>query len=168
MTDLPRVPPPLTLRPFRPAEDAPLLHTWVSTPAELITWAGPAFTWPLDDDQLAAYAAEPGRHTWTAVSPGTGPVGHVSLLGTRLGRVLIAPAARGRGLGAVLVALAVEHGFRELALPEITLGVWAHNTAALRIYEKLGFRTEEIIEDVEEVDGALWSAHQMRLRSPHG
>ncbi|MGW7177109.1 GNAT family N-acetyltransferase [Streptomyces xanthophaeus] len=160
--------PPLTLRPFRPAEDSPLLRTWVTDPAALMTWAGPAFSWPLDDAQLAAYAAEPGRHVWTAVSPGTGPVGHASFLGNRLGRVLIAPQARGQGLGALLVSLAVERGFGELALTEISLGVWAHNTAALHIYEKLGFRTERVIEDVEEVDGALWSAHQMTLRSPRG
>ncbi|MGW9374387.1 GNAT family N-acetyltransferase [Streptomyces xanthophaeus] len=78
------------------------------------------------------------------------------------------PQARGQGLGALLVSLAVERGFGELALTEISLGVWAHNTAALHIYEKLGFRTERVIEDVEEVDGALWSAHQMTLRSPRG
>uniref|UniRef100_A0AAU2JPC6 GNAT family N-acetyltransferase n=1 Tax=Streptomyces sp. NBC_00049 TaxID=2903617 RepID=A0AAU2JPC6_9ACTN len=154
---------PITLRPFRPADDAPLLRTWVTTPAELMTWAGPAFTWPLDDAQLAAYATEPGRHTWTALSPDGRPVGHASLAGTRLGRVLIAPDARGQGLGAALVSLAVDHAFGELALPEVGLGVWAHNTAALRIYEKLGFRTEQIIEDVEEVDGVPWTAHQMRL-----
>ncbi|MCX5606637.1 GNAT family N-acetyltransferase [Streptomyces sp. NBC_00047] len=124
------------------------------------------FSWPLDDAQLAAYAADPGRHIWTAVSPGNHRVGHVSVSGTRLGRVLIAPEARDQGLGRALVSQAVELCFGELALPEITLGVWAHNTAALRIYEKLGFRTEEILEGVEEVDGVPWTAVQMRLTAP--
>ncbi|MCX5012671.1 MULTISPECIES: GNAT family N-acetyltransferase [unclassified Streptomyces] len=156
----------ISLLPYRPAEDAPLLRTWVTTRTELITWAGPAFSWPLDDAQLAAYAADPGRHIWTAVSPGNHRVGHVSVSGTRLGRVLIAPEARDQGLGRALVSQAVELCFGELALPEITLGVWAHNTAALRIYEKLGFRTEEILEGVEEVDGVPWTAVQMRLTAP--
>ncbi|WP_411107745.1 GNAT family N-acetyltransferase [Streptomyces sp. cmx-4-9] len=164
MTDQPA----LTLRPFHPSEDTPLLRTWVTSRTALLTWAGPSFSWPLDDAELTAYAAEPGRRTWTAVSPGAGPVGHCSFLGTRLGRVLIAPAARGRGLGRHLVSLAVERGFGELALPEISLGVWAHNTAALRIYEKLGFQTVQVVEDVEEVDGTPWSAVQMTLRSLHG
>ncbi|OKK13143.1 hypothetical protein AMK16_31410 [Streptomyces sp. CB00455] len=153
----------LSLRDFRPADDAALLRTWVTTPAALMTWAGPGLSWPLDDAQLAAYAADPGRLVWTAVSPAGEPVGHVSVAGTRLGRVLIAPAARGRGLGAALVSLAVERGFGELGLPEISLGVWAHNTAAIRIYERLGFRTEEVLTDVEEVDGTPWTALQMRL-----
>ncbi|MET9320435.1 GNAT family protein [Streptomyces sp. NPDC003038] len=163
----PSVPSPLSLRPFRPADDAPLLREWVTTPADVITWGGSAFSWPLDDEQLAAYAAEPGRHIWTALSPDERPVGHVSLRGTRLGRVLIAPEARGRGLGGALVSLVVERAFGELGLREIDLVVWAHNTAALRVYEKLGFRTEQVLEDVE-VDGAPWSALQMRLVSPEG
>ncbi|MFJ4779483.1 GNAT family N-acetyltransferase [Streptomyces sp. NPDC088762] len=157
----------ISLRPFRPALDAPSLRTWVTSRAELMTWAGPSFSWPLDDAQLTAYAAEPGRHTWTAVTPTGDPVGHVSLAGTRLGRVLIAPQARGRGRGEALVSLAVSRAFDELGLPEITLGVWAHNAAAIRIYEKLGFRTQQVIKDVEEVDGVRWTAHQMRLARPH-
>ncbi|KPI34061.1 hypothetical protein OV450_6150 [Actinobacteria bacterium OV450] len=56
-------PSPLSLRPFRPADDAPALRRWITTRAELVTWAGPSFTWPLDDAQLTAYAAEPDRHT---------------------------------------------------------------------------------------------------------
>ncbi|MFB7467548.1 GNAT family N-acetyltransferase [Streptomyces sp. NPDC056224] len=156
----------LSLHPYRPAEDAPLLREWVTTPAELMTWAGPAFTWPLDDAQLAAYAAEPSRHIWTAVTPDRYRVGHVSVSGTRLGRILIAPDTRDMGYGRALVTQAVELCFGELGLPELSLGVWAHNTAAIRIYERLGFRTEEIIEDVEEVDGVPWTAHQMRLTAP--
>ncbi|MDX3541010.1 GNAT family protein, partial [Streptomyces sp. MB09-01] len=152
--------------PHPPHEDGPLLRTWVKTPAELMTWAGPAFTWPLDDAQLAAYAAEPGRRTWTAVSPGNHRIGHVSVAGTRLGRVLIAPERRAQGLGRALVSQVVDLCFGELGLPEISLGVWAHNTAAIRIYENLGFRTEQILKDVEKVDGTPWTAHQMRLTAP--
>ncbi|MFD3807369.1 GNAT family N-acetyltransferase [Streptomyces sp. NPDC058611] len=155
---------PLSLRPFRPAADITLLRSWVTTPAELMTWVGPAFSWPLDDGQLSSYAAEPGRRTWTALSPDGQPVGHASLAGIRLGRILIAPAARGRGLGTAMVSLVVERAFGEPdGVPELGLGVWAHNTAALRVYERLGFRTERVDEDVVEVDGVRWSAHEMRL-----
>ncbi|MGR4882626.1 GNAT family N-acetyltransferase [Streptomyces sp. LARHCF249] len=156
----------LSLLPYQPAEDAPLLRRWVTTRAELITWAGPSFSWPLDDAQLAAYAAEPERRIWTAVSAGNHRVGHVSVSGTRLGRVLIAPEARDQGLGRALVSRAVDLCFGELALPEISLGVWAHNAAALQIYETLGFRTVERLAGVEEVDGVPWTAVQMRLTPP--
>ncbi|MEU9148644.1 GNAT family N-acetyltransferase [Streptomyces sp. NPDC048349] len=159
-------PPPLSLRPRRPAQDAPLLRTGVPNRAELITWAGPSLSWPPDDAQLAAYAPEPGRRRWTAVSPDSHRVGHVCVLGPRLGRVLIAPGARDRGLGRALVSRAVDLCFGEPALPEISLGVRAHNTAALRIYETLGFRTVGRLEGVEQVEGVPWTAVQMRLTAP--
>ncbi|MCB5182416.1 GNAT family N-acetyltransferase [Streptomyces antimicrobicus] len=164
---------PLTLRTFRPADDSPFLHRWVTSRAELIRWAGPAFRWPLDDAQVAAYAAEPGRHAWSAVAdPAGDPLGHVSLLrhpdgsGARLGRVLIAPEARGRGLGEAMLRQVLDRAFGELDLPAVDLGVYTHNTAAVRLYERLGFRTEAVLADVEEVDGEPWSALQMRLRRP--
>ncbi|WP_046778603.1 GNAT family N-acetyltransferase [Streptomyces yangpuensis] len=193
------LPPPLALRPFHPPTDTPVLRSWIPDPTALMTWAGPNFTWPLTDAQLTAYAAEPGRRTWTAVcrtattadapnatagsapgcpagglADGTAdglqpglplgtPLGHISLADGRLGRVLIAPGARGRGLGGQLVTLAVSIAFDELALPEIRLGVWTHNTAALRVYEKLGFRTTAILDAVEVVDGVPWSVRRMRL-----
>lgn len=62
----------------------------------------------------------------------------------------------------------VERAFGALRVPEPGLGVWAHHTAALRLYERLGFRTEHVEEDVVEVDvvevdGARRSAHEIRL-----
>ncbi|MET9572710.1 hypothetical protein ACFYNW_31290 [Streptomyces virginiae] len=56
--DLPR---PLALRPFHPAADAPALRSRISGPTDLMTWAGAHFRRPLEDAQLTAYAAEPGR-----------------------------------------------------------------------------------------------------------
>ncbi|KPI34062.1 GCN5-related N-acetyltransferase [Actinobacteria bacterium OV450] len=100
------------------------------------------------------------------MAPDTTPVGHVSVRGTRLGRVLIAPGARGRGLGETLLTLAVARAFDELGLTSLDLGVYTHNTAAVRLYEKLGFRAVQVLEDVEEVDGVHWSALQMRLTAP--
>ena len=62
--------------------DAPVLMTWIDGPEELLTWAGPAFSWPLDENQLAAYAREAlgQRRIWTAVESGSDEaVGHASL-----------------------------------------------------------------------------------------
>ncbi|MEV7726711.1 GNAT family protein [Streptomyces sp. NPDC087917] len=163
--------PALALRPFLPRDQAPL-RSWITSETELVNWAGTAFTWPLDDTQLTAYAAEPDRATWTALTPDGPqgphghPLGHVSLYAGRLGRVLISPAARGRGLGGRLVSLALDHAFDTLGLPSVGLGVWAHNTAALRLYENLGFRVERTVPNAVEVAGTPWTAVEMRLSAP--
>ena len=164
---------PVVLREFTPA-DAPFLLGWIAGPGELLTWAGPTFIWPLDDCQLQAYAEETttgARRTWTAVDPTTDePLGHASLRfagdGTaRLGRVLVAPQARGRGIASMMLPEILAHAFGPLGLESLNLGVYEHNTGALGIYERLGFTTYEVLKDVEHVDGVPWTALQMRLSS---
>ncbi|MEW2759003.1 GNAT family protein [Streptomyces sp. NPDC048399] len=149
--------------------DAGVIVSWISGPAELLTWAGPGFTWPLDDSQLATYVAEPGRRTWTGVGPDGRLVGHASLrlaadgLSARLGRVLVAPDARGQGYGAALLTQVLTFAFAQLGLEHVELGVFAHNGNAVRLYERLGFRVDQVLPDVERVDGQSWSALQMSL-----
>ncbi|MDK1476829.1 GNAT family protein [Streptomyces sp. 549] len=149
--------------------DAGVIVSWISGPAELLTWAGPGFTWPLDDPQLAAYVVEPGRRTWTGIGPDGRLVGHASLRlaadgrSARLGRVLIAPEARGQGYGAALLTQVLKFAFAQPGLERVELGVFTHNSNAVRLYEGLGFRVDQVLPDVERVDGESWSALQMSL-----
>ena len=67
------------------------------------------------------------------------------------------PAARGHGVGQRAVALAVALAFDELALHKVWLTVHAKNAAAIRAYERAGFRVEgthraEFLLDGERVD----------------
>lgn len=158
------------------ADDAPLLVEWIAGPTELLTWAGPAFTWPLDDGQLAEYAAESAtdrRRSWMGVETDTGRVvGHASLRidadvsSGRLGRVLVAPEARGRGYGAALLEPVLVAAFEVLRLDRVELGVFSHNASAVRLYERLGFAVDSVLPDVERVEGRPWTALQMVLEKP--
>jgi len=56
----------------------------------------------------------------------------------------VAPAHRGRGLGTALLVQAL-HGFRRAGLPGAILEVTAENTAAVRIYRRLGFRCRKTV-----------------------
>ncbi|SEG87392.1 Protein N-acetyltransferase, RimJ/RimL family [Actinacidiphila yanglinensis] len=161
------------LREFEPA-DGRLLATWVDGPVELWRWSGKNFSWPLDEQQLAAYAAEsatPLRRSWMAVDPRDGrAVGHASVrvdaaaAGGRLGRVLVAPEARGKGFGAAMVAGVLTRAFGELGLERVELGVWDDNAAAVRLYEGLGFVCDHVLRDVTQHAGRSWSAMQMSMR----
>ncbi|MFJ4802520.1 GNAT family N-acetyltransferase [Streptomyces murinus] len=55
--------------------------------------------------------------------------------------VMLAPEARGKGLGAATTRLVLDYGFHITNLRMIWLKVLAPNTAAVHAYEKAGFRT---------------------------
>ncbi len=174
MNATPAAVPVVELREFTRA-DAVTLLAWVGGPAELLTWAGPAFSWPLDEAQLAAYSREAlgVRRIWTAVEPGSGEaIGHASLRvdavhrRARLGRVLVAPHARGRGLGVAMLTEVLTRAFGSGDVDRVELGVFTHNTRAIRLYERLGFTSDTVLPDVEHVDGRPWSAMQMSLGRP--
>ena len=63
----------------------------------------------------------------------------------------IVPAARGLGLGSSLIGEALA-GFRAAGVRRATLEVTAENTAAIRLYHRLGFhRTKTLYKNVEQV-----------------
>ncbi|NLU68026.1 mycothiol synthase [Streptomyces sp. HNM0574] len=72
---------------------------------------------------------------WTKVHSAE-QLGEVYVLG-------VAPEAQGSGLGKALTALGLRHLERERGLPTAMLYVDADNTAAVTVYERLGFRTHE-------------------------
>jgi mycothiol synthase len=141
----PVLPPGVRLRPFVPGKDD----------EEFLRVNNAAFDWHpeqggWDRAQLELRAAEPwfdpagfllavdeddrllGFH-WTKVHTAPEPIGEVYVLG-------VGPAARGLRLGAALT-LAGLHHLREHGQTRVLLYVEADNSAAVRLYEKLGFTT---------------------------
>ncbi|MGQ1799005.1 GNAT family N-acetyltransferase [Kocuria oceani] len=156
----------MQLRPTTP-EDLEVLRTWVPTEADMVLWSGPTFTWPLNRAQLDTYLTDGRRRFWSGIAGTAGRMsGHGSLLvddaaGTmRLGCVIVDPALRGHGLGRGFVTAAVHEAFRISDLPVLTLGVYANNAAARRLYGTLGFRETGLVRDTK-VDGHIWHALEM-------
>lgn len=159
----------IELRPFVET-DARLLLDWITTEEQMVLWSGTMFSWPLTEMRLAATAISPYRRSWIGHAPGTDTaVGHISFSvderhrGGRISCVLIAPAARGGGLGAALVNAILDMAFGELALHRVGLGVFTCNAAALRLYERLGFVREGVVRDSARVGGAWWSSVEMGM-----
>lgn len=87
-------------------------------------------------------------------------------------RTLIGPKGRNRGLGTEATRLVVGHGFEQLGLNRIALGVFNFNPRAIRAYEKAGFvaegtEREALFHEGEWIDATCmsilareWSAHR--------
>ena len=65
----------------------------------------------------------------------------------------IDPAHRGKGLGSILLMKAAE-GFQSIGASMMHLEVTTENTAALRLYERLGFKRTNVVYKATEVAGA--------------
>jgi ribosomal protein S18 acetylase RimI-like enzyme len=70
---------------------------------------------------------------------------------------------RGRGVGSALLAAAIEWA-REQDLHKLSLGVFAHNAAAIALYRKFGFVEEgRRVKHYRRAGGELWDAIDMGL-----
>jgi mycothiol synthase len=136
-------PPGVRLRPYEGRDDA----AWTALTDEGYVGT-PGYT-PLTPADLARFRADPSSHLWIAEEGGR-VVGlcHTFLWnGERpfVNSVVVACAARGRGLGRALTVA----GLRTLAdsgHTRVELNVRADNAPAVRIYERLGFTTvEEVV-----------------------
>lgn len=117
-----------------------MIVSWVPDAAALHRFAGPRLTWPLTSQQMIDGTTENGT-AWVMTDIDE-LVGHFELTAignsVRLGRVLLDPAKRGRGLGSQLVAAALEQA-KILGASEVRLNVVADNAVAWRVYDGLGF-----------------------------
>jgi [ribosomal protein S5]-alanine N-acetyltransferase len=109
-----------------------------------------------NDVMLAVVEKESGRHVGNVK---LGPISWVhrsAIFGIMIGE----KDAWGKGVGGEATRLIVEYGFERLNLHRIDLGVFADHEAAVRCYEKAGFKVEgrmreDLFQDGEYKD-RLW------------
>jgi len=166
----------IALRPFE-RDDFARLIGWTKPPEFLVQWAGPTFSYPLDEAQLEKHLQgsegdQPRRRIFKAVEANTNEVvGHIDLdhidlqnKSARICRVLVGEySARGRGIGTQMVSRILEIGFEQLGLHRIELAVFDFNEAAIRCYEKCGFVKEGLLRDARRVGSEYWSLYIMSI-----
>lgn len=119
---------------------------WVPDAAALYLFSGFRLTWPLTASQLQGMVAIEGLTPSVVVTSAGGLVGHFDLTVAgqvaRLGRVIVNPALRGRGLAGVIVDLAVAEAQR-FGAGVVRLTVISTNEPAVRAYRRAGFAPVE-------------------------
>lgn len=166
----------IELAPFM-RDDFGRLISWVVSEEFLMQWAGPTFTYPLDEAQLERHlrtseSVVSTRKVFKAIDGSTREaVGHIELDGINPGnksatiaRVLVGePAHRGKGMGEEMVGCVLDYGFGKLGLHRIDLKVFDSNHSAIACYEKLGFVKEGHLRDAAKVGEEYWSLHLMSI-----
>ena len=107
------------------------------------TWGGPEFRYPFSEDTFREDAKVLELPSWSLVdADGTFCAfgQYYPRLGLcHLGRLAVAPALRGRGVGRVLVHALAERGLAALKADGCSLFVLTSNERAARLYRRLGF-----------------------------
>jgi RimJ/RimL family protein N-acetyltransferase len=166
----------IELRPFGQNDFARLIG-WTKSPEFLLQWAGPIFTYPLDQKQLEQYLLgtegnPPRRRIFKAVEMRNQQVvGHIELneidskeRSATLCRVLVGePSERRNGIGIQMVKKIVEFGFDTLMLHRIDLLVFDFNFPAIQCYEKAGFVKEGHLREVRRIKDEYWSSYLMSI-----
>ena len=151
--------------------DYELLIRWINEERLMVNWTGSMFSFPLTAADLDWYTEESndvgksGVFIYKAVDLVTDKVvGHISLGTARVSRVLVGKEAqRGVGICQKMMRGILKIGFEELKLHRISLGVYDFNKAAIRCYERAGFRTEGIARDIFLYENEYWSMVEMSI-----
>ena len=138
---------PMQLQPVRRLHYT-RVASWLDSAAATQRWAGPGVGFPLAPEAFAQaleLAARPGR---VLLDPQGDCVGFGQYWMTdpgtaHLGRIIVSPQARGRGLGRVLVQLLAAEALRSPSVRRLTLRVYRDNAPATALYRDLGFRPVE-------------------------
>ncbi|KAE9398104.1 acyl-CoA N-acyltransferase [Gymnopus androsaceus JB14] len=79
----------------------------------------------------------------------------------RLGMALL-PSFWGRGYATEVLRFIIDYAFRQLALHRVSLHVFGNNTAAIKVYNKVGFVQEGVQRKANWIDGkwqdVIWMA----------
>jgi [ribosomal protein S18]-alanine N-acetyltransferase len=143
-----------TLRAPTPS-DYDELASWLPDAKACTRWGGPRVPFPFVPAALPALLEFPGEQSYVLAAGAGSPVGFgqhwVFTPGSvHLGRIIVAPSERGRGLGRLLCQLLIEQAVRTTGASFVTLRVYRDNATAHSLYLTLGFAPVEA-ESTEEL-----------------
>ncbi|MBZ9625945.1 GNAT family N-acetyltransferase [Clostridium sp. FP2] len=157
--------------------DVKILASWIPDKEFLLQWAGPAYSFPLSEDQLQddinMMSSENPKTLMFAVKIANTNeiIGHIQLLGIDLvnssaciGRVLVGNQnIRNKGIGTQMINGILDIAFETLKLHRVYLGVFDFNKSAIACYEKAGFKIEGTSRDFRKINDEYWSLINMSI-----
>ena len=151
--------------------DFEIFKSWITSEDELFQFAGPIFSYPLTDDQLLRYISDERRIAYKVILIETKTViGNAELNFEkplpRLSRILIGNKHyRNIGLGEKVIRKLLEKLFLELNYTKADLNVFDWNKAAIRCYEKVGFKINPDVVVQRNFNGKVWTTLNMIINN---
>ncbi|WGL15159.1 GNAT family N-acetyltransferase [Microbulbifer bruguierae] len=140
----------------------PVLMTWVKTESQCQQWGGPFFRYPFDARSFAEDCSWRELPSFVVQDSGGELLAfgqyYARLDRCHLSRLIVAPAARGRGIGKGLIKQLALRGCCDLKLDQCSLFVLKENLAAQVLYEKLGFQQMEYPEPFDGLELCYYMA----------
>ena len=156
----------IKLQPFG-VNDWKYLRKWIANEAELVQFAGPIFSFPIDKDQVESYLSNPNRMVFKIEDSSKQAIGMAEISDeggsvAKLARIIIGEeSVRGKGIGTKLMNQLADYGFNKLKKEKLILNVYSWNLGAIKCYEKVGFRRTDKSPIVVTVGGEKWEAIEM-------
>lgn len=135
--------------------DYDAVASWVTDADACARWAGPHLPFPFSASDLPALLSIAGMESHCladgpAACHGFGQYWVFTPDTVHLGRIIVAPTVRGRGVGRLLCQQLITAALHKTGAERITLRVYRSNTPAATLYSSLGFVAVES-ESTEEV-----------------
>tara|TARA_R110002050_G_scaffold204327_1_gene339652 strand:- start:143207 stop:143713 length:507 start_codon:yes stop_codon:yes gene_type:complete len=153
--------------------DFETFKSWITEERMLAQFAGPIFSFPIQDSELVAYLNRPEINPFKVVLRSIKKsIGHCELnFGhqvPRLSRILVGEKSmRGKGFGEQIVREMTRKLFQDSSVKVVDLNVFDFNSAAIRCYEKVGFSINPITTEPLRFEGETWTRLNMILTRRH-
>ncbi|MCT2406302.1 GNAT family N-acetyltransferase [Chryseobacterium antibioticum] len=150
-------------------ENASELISKIKDKRALLQFAGPAYHFPLTQEQLENDLNNENRFMFRIFDQAEQKnIGHAQIFlkeGTfLLGRILIWDENnRGKGYGKKIVQKLLEYGFSHFDRETAELNVYDWNTGAIECYKKVGFEIDPDVMSEVSIDDELWLSVNMKI-----
>jgi ribosomal protein S18 acetylase RimI-like enzyme len=125
---------------------------WFSNQQELADWSGPNFRYPFDFSSFVTDLKLSTLRSFSLVSNESEFLAfgqYYQRLGKcHLGRLIVNPKCRGKGIASALMHHICELGLKELKVKECSLFVLTHNENAIKAYKKFGFTFADYPQEI--------------------
>lgn len=155
------------LHPFT-IEDASQLISKIKDERMLLQFAGPAYSFPLTEEQLYSDLSNENRTLFKITDHDGHTIGHAQIFLKEktflLGRILIWDENnRGKGYGKKVMQELLKYGFSHFDKETAELNVYDWNTGAIECYRKVGFHFDPDVKSEAKIDQETWVSLNMKI-----